>query len=48
MKRGRAARIVEEVRAAVREWPVFAAAANLGDEWRERIRGVHRLAIPIS
>ena len=48
MKRGRAATIIEEVQAAVREWPAFAAAADVGDQWREQIRGAHRLVIPAS
>ena len=46
MKRGRAATIIEEVQAAVREWPGFAAVANANDEWRERIQRTHRLAFP--
>ncbi len=44
MKRGRAAAIIEEVQAAVRRWPEFAAAAKLSDEWREKIRKTHRLS----
>jgi serine/threonine-protein kinase HipA len=46
MKRGRAETIIEEVQAAVRRWPEFAAAAKLGDEWRDRIQKNHRLAFP--
>jgi serine/threonine-protein kinase HipA len=46
MKRGRAAAIIEEVRAAVRRWPEFAAEARIADEWREQIQGMHRLEIP--
>ena len=42
MKRGRAATIIEEVRAAVREWPAFAAAADVNDEWQKKIRSQHR------
>ncbi|MEO6078370.1 MAG: HipA domain-containing protein [Steroidobacteraceae bacterium] len=42
MKRGRAETIIEEVQAAVQRWPEFAAAARLGDEWRERIQAQHR------
>ena len=48
MKRGRAAAIIGEVRAAVGEWPGFAATANVNDEWRETIRGAHRLVIPAA
>ena len=44
MKRGRAAAIIEEVRAAVRDWPVYAAEANVGDERREQIQNAHRLS----
>jgi len=46
MKRGRAASIIGEVRAAVRRWPEFAAEARLADEWREKIQGTHRLSFP--
>jgi serine/threonine-protein kinase HipA len=46
MKRGRAATIIEEVQAAVRRWPEFAARAGLADEWRERIQKNHRLTFP--
>ena len=46
MKRGRAAAIIEAVRAAVSDWPAFAAAANVADEWREKIRASHRLTFP--
>lgn len=46
MKRGRAETLFEEVRAAVNRWPEFAAAARLGDEWSERIRGQLRLSLP--
>lgn len=46
MKRGRAAVIFEEVRAAVKRWPEFAAAAKLSDEWRERIQKAHRIDLP--
>jgi serine/threonine-protein kinase HipA len=42
MKRDRAATIIEEVRAAVREWPAFAAAADVNDEWQKKIRSQHR------
>jgi len=44
MKRGRAATIVEEVRAAVARWPEFAAEARVADEWRETIQKSHRLS----
>lgn len=46
MKRGRAATIVEEVRAAVARWPEFAAAAQLSEEWRDQIQKTHRLEFP--
>ena len=46
MKRGRAATIIEEVQAAVRRWPEFAAEAGLGDAWRDKIRMTHRLSWP--
>lgn len=48
MKRGRAAAIIDEVQAAVKEWPVFAAATNVGEEGREKIRNTHRLTFPAS
>jgi serine/threonine-protein kinase HipA len=44
MKRGRAAKIIEEVQAAVQRWPEFAAAARLGDELRDKIQKTHRLS----
>ena len=43
MKRGRAATIIEEVQAAVKRWPEFAAEAQLADEWRDKIQKTHRL-----
>ena len=46
MKRGRAATILEEVQAAVKRWPEFAAAAGVPDEWRNKIQKTHRLTIP--
>ena len=46
MKRGRAATIVEEVRAAVGRWPEFAAGARLSENWRDKIQKSHRLAFP--
>lgn len=46
MKRGRAATIIEEVLAAVRRWPEFAAAAPLADAWRDKIQATHRLELP--
>ena len=45
MKRGRAAKIIAEVCAAVQRWPEFAAAAALSDEWRDKIQNSHRLDI---
>ena len=46
MKRGRAAAIIEEVQAAVKRWPEFAAEARLADEWRDKIQNTHRRAFP--
>ncbi len=46
MKRGRAATILEEVQAAVKRWPEFAAEAQLTDAWRDRIQKNHRRSIP--
>lgn len=43
MKRGRAASLIEEVQAAVKRWPEFAAEAQLPDEWRNKIERMHRL-----
>lgn len=45
LKRGRAATILDDVQAAVRRWPEFAAAAAVPDAWREQIRARHRLAL---
>jgi serine/threonine-protein kinase HipA len=44
MKRGRASTIIDEVQAAVRLWPKFAAEAKLTDEWRDKIQQTHRLS----
>jgi len=46
MKRGRAARIIAEVQAAVRRWPEFAAEARLSDDWCGKIKASHRLIFP--
>jgi len=46
MKRGRAATIIEEVRAAVARWPAFAAEARLADHWRDEIQMTFRLSFP--
>ncbi len=46
LKRGRAETIIEEVQAAVKRWPEFAAQARLADTWRETIQKNHRLAVP--
>lgn len=43
MKRGRAAAIIEEVQAAVKRWPEFAAKALLSEQLRKRIQNSHRL-----
>ncbi len=42
LKRGRAAAILDEVTAAVRRWPEFAAAASVPESWAEQIRAQHR------
>lgn len=44
MKRGRAAAIIEEVRAAVSGWPTHAAEARIPTEDIERIGRTHRLS----
>ena len=44
MKRGRAAKIIDEVQSAVKRWPEFAAAAKLSEEWRDKIKKTHRLS----
>jgi serine/threonine-protein kinase HipA len=46
MKRGRAGMIIEEVQAAVKRWPEFAAEAQLSDEWLNKIGKTHRLIFP--
>lgn len=46
MKRGRAAKIIEEVQAAVKRWPEFAAEARLAGDWRDKIQKTHRLTFP--
>ena len=46
MKRGRAGTIIEEVQAAVKRWPEFAAEARLANEWRDKIQSTHRLSFP--
>jgi serine/threonine-protein kinase HipA len=43
LKRGRAKAIVEDVLDAVRQWPAFAEAARIPDEWMQKIRAAHRL-----
>jgi serine/threonine-protein kinase HipA len=44
MKRGRSSAILEEVIAAVKRWPEFAAEAKLADSLQEKIQKTHRLA----
>lgn len=44
MKRGRAKTLIDEVQAAVKRWPEFAAEAQLADEWRSKIQNSHRLS----
>lgn len=43
MKRGRARTIVDEVTAAVRRWPEFAAAAGIDEQWQDQVSRQHRL-----
>lgn len=45
MKRGRAASILEEVQAAVKRWPEFAAEAGIPEEWQASIQQSHRLTM---
>ncbi len=46
MKRGRAVAIVEEVREAVAEWPVYAGAAGVNPADIARIGRAHRQSLP--
>jgi serine/threonine-protein kinase HipA len=46
MKRGRAEAIVDEVRAAVKNWPDYADQARVMDSWHTHIQRTHRLDIP--
>lgn len=46
MKRGRAETIVEEVRAAVAQWPDYAVKAGVAEDWRVQIQGNLRLSLP--
>lgn len=46
MKRGRAAKIFDEVRAAVQRWPEFAAAAQVNHAIRDKIQHTLRLTFP--
>lgn len=48
MKRGRAKTIIEEVRAAVAEWPAFAEKAKIEVALRRKIERLHRLTFPIK
>ena len=48
IKRGRAAAIYEQVRAAVRRWPEFAHDVGVKESWVERIREALRSELPIS
>ena len=45
MKRGRAAAIVEEVRAAAAQWPNYAAQAKVSPAWRRQIQRNLRLSL---
>ncbi|MEO8204056.1 MAG: HipA domain-containing protein [Betaproteobacteria bacterium] len=46
MKRGRAEKIVEEVRAAVSNWRQFAEKAKVGPEWQDQIARNLRIGLP--
>jgi serine/threonine-protein kinase HipA len=48
MKRGRAETIVDEVRAAVENWPDFAGEAQVPEPWLKQIQQNHRLVLPES
>jgi serine/threonine-protein kinase HipA len=48
MKRGRAERILEEVQAAVSDWPRFAAPAGVDDDQTRKIAAARRLTLPDS
>jgi serine/threonine-protein kinase HipA len=48
LKRGTAARVHEQVRAAVHDWPRFAAEAEVPEPRAEQIRLAHRLELPIA
>jgi hypothetical protein len=43
MKRGRAESILDEVSAAVKQWPDFAAQAKVSEVWMKQIQQNHRL-----
>lgn len=45
MKRGRAASILTEVLAAVRDWRNFATQAKIPDDWQKMIQNSHRLEL---
>ena len=46
MKRGRAGAIIEEVRAAVAQWPAIAERARVAEPWRKQIQSNLRLILP--
>lgn len=46
MKRGRAEAIIEEVRAAVVQWPDYAEQARVANTWRKQIQNSFRLDLP--
>ena len=46
MKRGRAGAIIEEVRAAVAQWPAIAKRARVAEPWRKQIQSNLRLILP--
>lgn len=45
MKRGRAEAIIEQVSAAVANWPKYAKRAKVNSDWRKHIQKNHRLKI---
>ena len=46
LSRNCAANTLEEVSAAVKKWPAFAAEAGVSEEWAREIARAHRLEIP--
>jgi serine/threonine-protein kinase HipA len=48
LNRARAVAILKDVQAAVEEWPRFAEAAGVGEDWRRAIDPTLRLEVLIS